>query len=75
MYIHRDVLYSTAVIKNLYEMRGKDGRPEFAGGTDTCICPSCSHEIPHVKGKPCNQVKCPKCSTPMTGKGAPGEIK
>lgn len=35
---------------------------------DVCICPTCGHEEQHVRGRPCNQVKCPKCNTLMTRK-------
>lgn len=40
-------------------------------GTDVCVCPNCKKEIPHPRGTPCNLIKCPACSTPMTGKGMP----
>ena len=42
-----------------------------AGGTDECICPKCGYETKHEKGIPCNQMKCPKCGTMMTGKDMP----
>ena len=54
-------------------MRGVDGTPELAGGADTCVCPSCGHEIAHSRGTACSSVKCPECGTSMTGKGAPGD--
>jgi len=37
-----------------------------AGPIGRCICPSCGHKITHVRGKPCNKRKCPKCGTTMT---------
>jgi len=39
-----------------------------AGGTDNCICPKCGAKASHIRGKPCNQIKCPKCGTAMQGK-------
>lgn len=45
------------------------GKPKRgAGGTDNCVCPKCGAESAHVRGTPCNQIKCPKCGTPMQGK-------
>ena len=41
------------------------------GGTDTCVCPNCGHQVPHERGIPCNKIKCPKCGTPMIGLGMP----
>jgi len=38
-----------------------------SGGTDSCVCPKCGEITPHPRGKPCNQIKCPKCGTPMQG--------
>ena len=31
----------------------------------TCICPSCSKEVPHKVGQPCNKRTCPNCGKPM----------
>lgn len=41
---------------------------EEAIETDKCICPNCSHEIEHERGKPCTTEVCPKCGTKMTKK-------
>jgi len=54
------------------EMRGQGTGPEGMAGTSLCICPSCKHEVSHNRGVPCNEMKCPKCQTPMTGKGTVG---
>lgn len=56
-------------------MRGRGTGREGTGGASVCVCPECGHEIAHVFGDPCNSTKCPKCGTPMTGKGAVGEVK
>ena len=31
-----------------------------------CVCSACGAKVPHVRGTPCYQQKCPKCSGPMT---------
>jgi uncharacterized protein len=38
------------------------------GSSEYCVCPNCGEVIPHTPGTPCNQMKCPKCSTLMTRK-------
>ena len=48
---------------------GRGGRMDgpLAGGPGgECVCPSCGAKVPHTAGQPCNQMKCPKCSTSMT---------
>jgi uncharacterized protein len=39
-----------------------------AGPSGICVCPSCGHEEPHIRGQPCNQKNCPKCNSLMTRK-------
>jgi len=59
--------------KKLKEERGKGlgvgGDRQVDGGSDICICPNaCGYEIEHVKGTPCNEMKCPTCDIPLIGK-------
>ena len=48
--------------RGLGRMRG----PFAAGPGGVCICPKCGHEQPHIRGQPCVQTKCEKCSSFMT---------
>ena len=40
------------------------GQGKGPGGN--CVCPDCGHTIPHERGTPCLEVKCPRCGTYMT---------
>ena len=37
------------------------------GPNGVCVCtnPNCGHTVPHQRGTPCYQMKCPKCGSPM----------
>lgn len=50
--------------------RGRMGGPFAAGPGGICLCtnPECKNEVPHAAGRPCYQVKCPKCGSPMIRK-------
>jgi len=37
---------------------------------DSCICPSCGYEKPHLPGFPCKDEICPECGKYMVRKGA-----
>ncbi len=37
--------------------------------SDSCICVHCDTRIPHVKGKPCRENKCPQCGKIMLRQG------
>lgn len=47
--------------------RGR-GRGMGAGGTAECLCPDCGEKVPHTRGVPCTQTKCPKCGSRMAGR-------
>ena len=42
--------------------RGGSGR----GGGGSCLCPACGHAVPHARGVPCVEVRCPRCGAAMT---------
>jgi hypothetical protein len=46
--------------------RGQMGgnRPGAGPGGD-CVCPTCGAKVSHQVGKPCYDIKCPKCSSQM----------
>ena len=45
--------------------RGRMGGPVAGGPGGICKCPKCGYEELQVRGQPCMQKKCPKCSTKM----------
>lgn len=45
---------------------GRKGGGRAGGPGGDCICPNCSHKVAHTVGKPCYEVRCPKCGTQMT---------
>jgi hypothetical protein len=46
--------------------RGRMGGGKAAGPAGYCVCTNCGHRVKHVAGKPCFELKCPKCGTLMT---------
>ncbi len=36
-----------------------------AGPVGECVCPYCKYAVPHQRGLPCTERKCPKCGTMM----------
>lgn len=47
---------------------GQGGGRQGDGGASTCVCPNCGATIPHQRGVPCVNIKCPECGTTMIGK-------
>jgi hypothetical protein len=45
--------------------KGRRGGPLKAGPEGNCLCPNCNHRVPHERGEPCMDRKCPKCGTRM----------
>jgi len=45
--------------------RGRMGGSKAAGPDGFCVCPNCSNKVKHTVGKPCFEMKCPKCGTQM----------
>ena len=45
--------------------RGRMGGFGLGPGGE-CVCTNCGHTVPHQRGVPCYQMKCPKCGSPMT---------
>jgi len=45
--------------------RGRGGGMGLGPGGE-CVCPACGKRIPHTRGVPCYQQKCPQCGSPMT---------
>ena len=35
-----------------------------------CICPKCEEKIPHNRGVPCQDERCPKCGAKMLREGS-----
>ncbi|KPJ56439.1 hypothetical protein AMJ49_04850 [Parcubacteria bacterium DG_74_2] len=48
--------------------RGRGGQPGGfgLGPSGECWCPQCNKKVPHQRGIPCYEAKCPKCGSLMT---------
>ena len=53
----------TAACKTALETTG-GGQGKGPGGN--CMCPDCGHTVPHERGTPCLELKCPRCGAYMT---------
>lgn len=48
--------------------RGRQPGGFGLGPEGECVCPSCGTTVPHQRGVPCYEQKCPKCGSPLTRK-------
>jgi len=51
------------------KMNGKGGNRGDKPGSGPggyCVCRNCGYRLPHIVNRPCNQMYCPKCGSPMT---------
>ena len=46
--------------------RGRQPGGFGLGPSGECICPNCGTKMPHQRGIPCYEHKCPKCDGAMT---------
>jgi len=46
--------------------RGRQPGGFGLGPGGECVCPNCGTRIPHGRGIPCYEQKCPKCGQSMT---------
>jgi len=46
--------------------RGRQPGGFGLGPSGNCVCPSCGTKVPHQRGIPCYEMKCPKCGSRLT---------
>jgi uncharacterized protein len=53
------------MIRDSLKGRGRMGG-SGEGPSGECVCTKCGHKVPHERGVPCYQRKCPECGAAMT---------
>ena len=43
---------------------------ERMGAGGSCVCPKCDRRMPHSRGVPCQEEKCPDCGAKMLREGS-----
>jgi predicted DNA-binding protein (UPF0251 family) len=56
---------------SFYDQAVEESEESPARCSDTCVCPSCHFEKPHIYGFPCKDEICPACGNHMVRKGTP----
>ena len=41
------------------------------GPSGFCKCPKCGYKVEHEAGKPCRELRCPKCDVELVREGSP----
>ena len=50
-------------------MMSEERRHEMGPGGE-CVCPKCEEKVPHRRGVPCEEERCPKCGAKMLREGS-----
>jgi len=45
-------------------------RSHTMGAGGNCVCPKCAYVMPHQRGVPCQEARCPKCGAKMLREGS-----
>jgi hypothetical protein len=40
------------------------------GSGGECVCPKCGEKVPHTRGVPCQEERCPACGAKMLREGS-----
>ena len=57
--------YKISRVGDFMQGRGRMGG-SATGPSGECVCTKCGHKVPHQRGLPCYQIKCPECGAEMT---------